>query len=82
MMFSQRNRMFHAIVMYIFMLVAVFLVFICAPLEKMQGIVQKIFYFHVSSVRKARHVPNEGALGHNRLTSYRLESYIAHNPRD
>lgn len=35
--------------MYISMLIAIFLVFIYAPTEKMQGIVQKIFYFHVSS---------------------------------
>src|SRR5215468_5397545 len=49
MMFSYRNYMFHAMLMYIFMLVAIFLVFICAPIEKIQGIVQKIFYFHVSS---------------------------------
>src|SRR5262249_40356264 len=43
------NRIFHAIVMYITMNVAIMLVFIYAPTEKMQGIVQKIFYFHVSS---------------------------------
>jgi len=29
--------------------VAIMLVFIYAPTEKVQGIVQKIFYFHVSS---------------------------------
>src|SRR2546421_4408957 len=43
------NRVFHAIVMYITMNAAIMLVFIYAPTEKMQGIVQKIFYFHVSS---------------------------------
>src|SRR5215510_13502591 len=43
------NRVFHAIVMYITMNVAIMLVFIYAPTEKMQGIVQKIFYCHVSS---------------------------------
>lgn len=48
-MFSCRKRMFHAIVVYISMITAIFLVFICAPTEQMQGIVQKIFYFHVSS---------------------------------
>src|SRR5215470_636294 len=49
MVFAPRDRMIHATTMYIFMLVAVFLVFIYAPIEEMQGIVQKIFYFHVSS---------------------------------
>ena len=49
LIFPCRNRIFHAIVMYIVMTVAIFLVFIYAPIEKMQGIVQKIFYFHVSS---------------------------------
>src|SRR5438093_11225769 len=48
-MFASRGRMFHAVIMYFSMLFAIFLVFICAPNEKMQGIVQKIFYFHVSS---------------------------------
>jgi heme exporter protein C len=47
--FSSRKHMIHATAMYIFMIVAVFLVFIYAPIEKMQGVVQKIFYFHVSS---------------------------------
>jgi len=41
--------MLHGIAMYFFMLIAIFLVFISAPIEKMQGAVQKIFYFHVSS---------------------------------
>jgi heme exporter protein C len=36
-------------VAYLLMLSAVYLVFIYAPVEQMQGIVQKIFYFHVSS---------------------------------
>ncbi len=35
--------------MYVVMLFATLLVFIYAPNEQMQGIVQKIFYFHVSS---------------------------------
>src|SRR5215468_2255896 len=43
------NRIFHAVVLCITMNVAIMLVFIYAPTEKMQGIVQKIFYFHVSS---------------------------------
>jgi len=44
-----RHYTFHAIAMYAVMLVAIFLVFIYAPVEQAQGIVQKIFYFHVSS---------------------------------
>src|SRR5438477_2384455 len=48
-MFASRGRVFHAIMMYFSMLFAIFLVFICAPNEKTQGIIQKIFYFHVSS---------------------------------
>ena len=43
------NRVFHAAVMYFIMNIAIMLVFIYAPTEKMQGIVQKNFYFHVSS---------------------------------
>src|SRR5215813_4662999 len=43
------NRIFHAVVLCITMNVAILLVFLYAPTEKMQGIVQKIFYFHVSS---------------------------------
>jgi heme exporter protein C len=35
--------------MYITMDIAIVLIFIYAPIEKMQGIVQKIFYFHLSS---------------------------------
>ena len=49
LMFSDRNHMFHAIAMYISMTTAIFLIFAYAPTDKMQGIVQKIFYFHVSS---------------------------------
>jgi heme exporter protein C len=48
-MFSYRRSIFHAIATYISMLVAIFLIFIYAPSEQMQGIAQKIFYFHVSS---------------------------------
>ena len=47
--FLSRNHLIHAMVVYISMLIAIFLVFIYAPIEKMQGLVQKIFYFHVSS---------------------------------
>ena len=43
------NRIFHATIMCITMNAAIMLIFIYAPTEKMQGIVQKIFYFHVSS---------------------------------
>jgi len=43
------NRVFHVIAMCVVMNIAIILVFIYAPTEKMQGIVQKIFYFHVSS---------------------------------
>src|SRR5262250_3423880 len=43
------NRIFHAVVLCITMNIAIMLVFVYAPTEKMQGIVQKIFYFHVSS---------------------------------
>ena len=49
LMFSGRSRMFHAIAIYISMTIAIFLIFTYAPTDKMQGIVQKIFYFHVSS---------------------------------
>src|SRR5438874_5150447 len=45
----RRNSLFQIIITYTTMLLAIFLVFIYAPTEKMQGIVQKIFYFHVSS---------------------------------
>lgn len=39
----------YASLVYLFMITAIWGVFIYAPTEKMQGIVQKIFYFHVSS---------------------------------
>jgi len=42
------NHIFHALIMYITMNIAIILIFIYAPIEKMQGIVQKIFYFHLS----------------------------------
>jgi heme exporter protein C len=44
-----RSSIFHAIILYIAMTAAIYLVFVYAPNDKMQGIVQKIFYFHVSS---------------------------------
>ena len=44
-----KHYIWHAVVLYAVMLVAIFLVFIYAPVEQAQGIVQKIFYFHVSS---------------------------------
>src|SRR5215467_7211635 len=44
-----KYRIVHAVIMYIAMIVAVYLVFIYVPADKMQGVVQKIFYFHVSS---------------------------------
>ena len=49
LVFIRSNSLLQATIMYITMIVATFLVFIYAPTEKMQGIVQKIFYFHVSS---------------------------------
>src|ERR687886_60157 len=49
LVFVRKNSIFQAILMYIFMLFAILLVFIYAPNEQMQGVVQKIFYFHVSS---------------------------------
>ena len=49
MMFASKGRTLHAVIVYFSMLFAMFFVFICAPNEKIQGIVQKIFYFHVSS---------------------------------
>ena len=49
LVFVRRNSLFQITIMYITMIVAIFLVFIYAPTEKVQGIVQKIFYFHVSS---------------------------------
>lgn len=44
-----RYSIYHAIIMYVVMTVAIYLIFIDVPPDKMQGIVQKIFYFHVSS---------------------------------
>src|SRR5215468_6806665 len=49
LVFIRRNSMIHISIMYIVMVFAILLVFIYAPNEQMQGIVQKIFYFHVSS---------------------------------
>lgn len=44
-----RHRLWHGITVYVTMLVAVYLVVFYAPFEQMQGLVQKIFYFHVSA---------------------------------
>lgn len=49
LIFIRRNSVFQAVILYIMMSAAIFLVFIYVPTEKVQGIVQKIFYFHVSS---------------------------------
>lgn len=49
LIFIRENNLFQKIATYTAMLLAIFLVFIYAPTEKIQGIVQKIFYFHVSS---------------------------------
>src|SRR5919198_1116639 len=49
LVFVRKNSIFNTIITYIFMVFAILLVFIYAPNEQMQGIVQKIFYFHVSS---------------------------------
>jgi len=46
---SMKYSICHAIIMYIVMTVAIYLIFIDVPPDKTQGIVQKIFYFHVSS---------------------------------
>jgi heme exporter protein C len=46
------TRVWHGIydgITYIMMVVALWLVFIYVPTEQVQGIVQRIFYFHVSS---------------------------------
>jgi heme exporter protein C len=43
------GQMLHAIVTYVVMVVALWGVFIHVPTEKAQGIVQRIFYFHVSA---------------------------------
>jgi len=48
LVFVRRNNIFQDIIVYIVMIFAILLVFIYAPNEKIQGIVQKIFYFHVS----------------------------------
>jgi heme exporter protein C len=49
LVFIRKNTIFQTMITYIVMLFAILLVFIYAPNEQMQGIVQKIFYFHVSS---------------------------------
>ena len=46
---SMRYSICHTIIMYIVMTVAIYLIFIDVPSDQMQGIIQKIFYFHVSS---------------------------------
>ncbi|MGE3537256.1 MAG: cytochrome c biogenesis protein CcsA [Candidatus Tectimicrobiota bacterium] len=45
---SYKSRVLNNILLYGFMLTALYLVFIYVPAEATQGIVQKIFYFHVS----------------------------------
>ena len=49
LVFIRKNSIIQTTMMYIVMVFAILLVFIYAPNEQMQGIVQKIFYFHVSS---------------------------------
>jgi heme exporter protein C len=49
LVFIRKNTILQVIITYIVMLLAILLVFIYAPNEQMQGLVQKIFYFHVSS---------------------------------
>lgn len=49
LVFIRKNGIFQSTIMYITMIFAILLVFIYAPNEKMQGLVQKIFYFHISS---------------------------------
>src|SRR5215467_15312589 len=49
LVFIRKNSIIQTTMMYIVMIFAILLVFIYAPNEQMQGIVQKIFYFHVSS---------------------------------
>lgn len=47
---SQRTwQLVHAAATYIIMVVALWGVFVYVPTEKVQGIVQRIFYFHVSA---------------------------------
>ena len=45
---SYKSAFLHSILVYFSMTLSLFMVFIYAPTEKVQGIVQKIFYFHVS----------------------------------
>ncbi len=45
---SYKSARMHSILVYTFMVLSLFLVFIYAPTERTQGIVQRIFYFHVS----------------------------------
>ena len=42
-------RVLYTAVTYVAMVMALWLVFIYVPTEKVQGVVQRIFYFHVSS---------------------------------
>ena len=49
LVFVKKNSIFNAIITYVIMIIAILFVFIYAPNEQMQGVVQKIFYFHVSS---------------------------------
>jgi len=46
---SYKSQLVHLIAMYVSMLTAMWLIFEYAPAEQMQGVVQKIFYVHVSS---------------------------------
>lgn len=48
LIFSYTSRFVQSLSVYGGMLLSLFMVFIYAPTEKVQGIVQKIFYFHVS----------------------------------
>jgi len=43
------GRISHQIATYVVMVIALWCIFIYAPTEEVQGIVQRIFYFHVSS---------------------------------
>ncbi|MGQ4806781.1 Cytochrome c biogenesis protein CcsA [Candidatus Entotheonellaceae bacterium PAL068K] len=45
----QGEYWFHAVATYLVMVLALWKVFIYVPTEKAQGIVQRIFYFHLSS---------------------------------
>jgi len=42
-------RMIHAVAMYVVVGLALWMIFVYVPSEKGQGLVQRIFYFHVSS---------------------------------